>query len=209
VVNESSEPATGYAIVLPPTWRKIPLRQGTDQAIRKIQEEVFARLPPDVPRDRVTPYRVELERRLGGLVAEARKASGLDLYLPVMLMHDAPVAASFVVSEVSFGSQEEIDPGLIAVRLAAGTEDSATVSVDGAVGVRIERVGAPEPGKEIETASRRVDYVISVPGDPDRWLEIAFSTLGGGDPSDQYAKLLVELFDAIMSTFRWTQAQAG
>jgi hypothetical protein len=127
-----------------------------------------------------------------------------------MLMHDAPVAASFVVSEVSFGSQEEIDPGLIAARLAAAqAEGSATVSVNGAVGVRIERVGAPEPGKEIETASLRVDYVISVPGDPDRWLEIAFSTLGGGDPSDQYAKLLVELFDAIMSTFRWTQAHAG
>jgi hypothetical protein len=209
VIDESAEAAAGYAIVLPPTWRKIPLRQGTDQAIRKILEEVFARFPRTLPRDRVSPYRMELERRLGGLVAEARKASGLDLYLPVMLMHEAPVAASFVVSEVSFGSQEEIDPALIAVHLVAETEGSATVSVDGAVGARIERVGAPEPGKEIENASRRVDYVISVPGDPDRWLEIAFSTLGGGDPSDQYAKLLVELFDAIMSTFRWTQAPPG
>jgi hypothetical protein len=35
---------------------------------------------------------------------------------------------------------------------------------------------------------------------------VAFSTLGGGDPDDQYAKILVELFDAIMSTFRWCRA---
>jgi hypothetical protein len=31
----------------------------------------------------------------------------------------------------------------------------------------------------------------------------AFSTFGGGDPDDGFAGLLVELFDAIISTFRW------
>jgi hypothetical protein len=35
-------------------------------------------------------------------------------------------------------------------------------------------------------------------------MVITFSTLGDGDPSGQYAGLLAELFDAIMSTFRWT-----
>jgi hypothetical protein len=31
-----------------------------------------------------------------------------------------------------------------------------------------------------------------------------FSTLGSGDPDGEYAKILVELFDAMMSTFRWS-----
>lgn len=37
-----------------------------------------------------------------------------------------------------------------------------------------------------------------------RWLIAAFSTLGDGDPGGEHAKILVELFDAIMSTFHWT-----
>ena len=52
-------------------------------------------------------------------------------------------------------------------------------------------------------ASRHVDYVIPVPGRPGRWLVIAFSTLGGGDPGDEIARRLTELFDAIVSTFGW------
>jgi hypothetical protein len=49
-----------------------------------------------------------------------------------------------------------------------------------------------------------VDYVVAVPGDPDRYLAVAFSTFGGGDPDDAFARQLVELFDAMMSTWRWT-----
>jgi hypothetical protein len=40
-----------------------------------------------------------------------------------------------------------------------------------------------------------------MPGD---WLIIAFSTLGDGRPEGPFTRLLVELFDAIVSTFRWT-----
>jgi hypothetical protein len=33
---------------------------------------------------------------------------------------------------------------------------------------------------------------------------VVFSTLGDSDPEGEFAKILVQLFDAIMSTFRWT-----
>jgi hypothetical protein len=46
-----------------------------------------------------------------------------------------------------------------------------------------------------------------VPGADDRWLVFAFSALGVGDPGDALAGLLVTLFDAIMSTFRWTSTK--
>jgi hypothetical protein len=98
-----------------------------------------------------------------------------------------------------------VDPAMIVSHLAAESRDARPAMVDGAMAVRIERTAAPQPAEGVEYGSRRVDYVISVPEDPDRWLAVAFSTLGGGDPDDQYARLLVELFDAIMSTFRWSR----
>lgn len=75
--------------------------------------------------------------------------------------------------------------------------------MDGVAAVRIERTAAPDPDREIEFGSRRVDYVIPVPGQPEQWLIAAFSTLGSGDPDGEHARLLAGLFDAIMSTFGW------
>lgn len=209
--RESEEdPATaaspaGYTLVLPPAWRKIPVRRGTDQAIRAIVDQVFSNLPTNVPRDKVAPYRKEVERQLTSAAGRARRSGAVDLYLPVELMHGAPVAASFIVSEGALGSVTDIEPELILSYLAAGRDGNRAVTVDGAIGVRLERIARPDPAQELEHGSRRVDYVISVPAQTDRWVVVAFSTLGGGDPDDQYAKILVELFDAIMGTFRWSR----
>jgi hypothetical protein len=199
------DPPTGYKIVLPPEWRKIPLRDGTDEAVKKTIKDTFARLPRNVPRDKTTPYRIELKRRLANIVAGARSRAAIDLYLPVEMMHGAPVAASFLVSEVSFGSVNAMNPALLVSHLASENDDSQPVTLDGALGVRVERTAPPDPSQGIDHGSRRVTYMLSVPADPDRWLEIVFSTLGGGDPDDDYARLLVLLFDAIMATFRWTR----
>jgi hypothetical protein len=196
----------GYAIVMPPGWEQIPLRQGTDAAVKKILDNAFGRLGPDLPRDRVTPYRKELERRLGRVISQARNNGGFCLYLPVEHMHQAPIAASFVVSQGSLGSDQQIAPAAIMSELISGLEGAEQVTVDGVPAARIERVAPPEPETEIEQGSRRVDYVIPVPGQHDEWLVVAFSTLGGGDPEDEYAILQAELFDAIMATFRWTPA---
>lgn len=189
--------------MLPPQWQQIPLRNGTETAVRNILDGAFSRLRRDLPRDKLAPYRGELERRLAQLAAQARRNGGTCLYLPVEPMHGIPVAASFVVSEGSIGAGT-IDPGLIAAHLADGSNGPTPVTADGATAIRIERIAPPDPANEIDHRSHRVDYVISVPGQDDRWLIVAFSTIGSGDPDGAHAKLLVELFDAIMSTFRWT-----
>jgi hypothetical protein len=194
--------AAAYSVVLPPQWAQIPLRNGTDDAIANVLDNAFARLPRELPRDRVTPYRRELGRRLGQLAGQARRSGGLCLYLPVEPMHGTPIAASFVISAGSLGSGD-VDPGLIASQLAAGQEGATPAMVDGAAAVRIERTAPPDPEREIEFGSRRVDYVIPVPGQPGQWLIAAFSTLGSGDPDGEHARLLTGLFDAIMSTFSW------
>ena len=211
VPGPAGGPATGYTVVLPPGWEQIPVRAGTRDAIRKIADRTFAHAADGVPRDKVTPYRIELERRLSDAASQARSRGGVLLYLPVTLRHGAPLGASFVVSEGSLGSLDGIEPAMVISALAAADagDGRRAVTVDGAVSLRLEHTSPPQPGKGIDYGSRRVDYVIPVPASQDRWLVIAFSTLGGGDPDDQYARIMVELFDAIMSTFRWTQPQGA
>lgn len=76
----------------------------------------------------------------------------------------------------------------------------------GTAATRTEHVAAADPEQGLDYASRRVDYVLPVPDDPDRWVIVSFSTLGSGDPGDEFAQLLAELFDAIMTTFRWRRS---
>ena len=192
-------PPSGYTLVLPPGWSRIPLRRGTEQAITAILDRSFAGLP----RDQVASLRRELQLRLRELAGRARENSGLDLYLPTERMGDVTVTASFVVAEMSLISAEPVDPGMLIARLVTDSEQTTTVQFAGTAGTRTEHVEEADPEQGVEYASRRVDYVLPVPADPDRWVVVTFSTLGAGDPTDEFAQLLVELFDAIMTTFRW------
>jgi hypothetical protein len=195
--------AAGYTLVLPPGWERIPARQGSDDAIKAILDDKFRELPPDLPRDQLAPYRAEIEGRLRRAAAQARKNGAIDLYLPVQLRDGLPVPASFVVSEGSIPTAGIDEPEQIVSYLVTEGADSAAVTVDGVTGARSEQAAGPDPDQGIEYGSRRVDYAVPVPGDAGRWLLFVFSTLGAGDPDDQVARMLVQLFDAMMSTFRW------
>ena len=64
-VTKPASPPTGYGFLLPEDWVQIPLRQGdAEEAVRSLVTSAFARVPADVPRDKLTPLRLELERRL-------------------------------------------------------------------------------------------------------------------------------------------------
>jgi hypothetical protein len=195
--------AGGYTVVIPPGWCRIPLRHGTNAAIKKILDRSFRHLP----RDRVAPYRMEIERRLKALVAQSRSNAGLDLYFPVEPAQDGPVPASFLVSEARYSAPaedgEEIDPAQVLAYLASESAGARIIEADGAPGLRTEQIVRPGPEAEFQYASRRVEYTLAVPGNPGRWLVAAFSTPGSADPDGQLARLLTELFDAIMLTFRW------
>lgn len=194
----TSTPAAGYALVLPPGWARIPLRTGTEQTIDAIVDRTFAGLP----RDQVASLRRDLQVRLRELTTAARRGNGLDVYLPTERLHGFTAGASFVVAEVAFDSTERLEPALLIARLT-GAESSSPVQVGGVVGVRSEKVAPPRPDGGEDVGSRRIDYAFPVPGDDDRWVLVSFSTIGQGDPGDALADLLVELFDAIMTTFRW------
>jgi hypothetical protein len=204
VVDVGAPPAPdGYTLVMPPGWERVPLRSGTDDALRKIVDDAVARAPDDVPRDKLSLVRMELLKRLRKSARDARDHSGLDLYLPVEEIHGVTVGASFVVSEFSFDSVAEVQPALVAARLLSTTDEAVPVTVDDALGVRVERVVEADARRGADFPARRVDYVLSVPEDPVRWVTVGFSTVADGDPRGELADVLVELFDAIMTTFRW------
>jgi hypothetical protein len=208
----TGQQAAAYSIVLPPGWRRIPVRWGSKKAIREAVDEAFSVLPKDAPRDKVGPYRKEMERHLTDLVKDARTKGGIDLYLPILPVYGAPMPASFVVADISEALRpagEVPDPAQAIVMFAAGNDHAHPVTVDGAVGLRIEKTGRASLEKSEEYGTHQVDYLLSVPGTRDRWLAVYFATLGGGNPDDQVAALLTSLFDAMMTTFRWEQEVQG
>ncbi|MFD4620360.1 hypothetical protein [Streptomyces sp. NPDC058475] len=219
-VAEPDSPPTGYRLLLPEDWVQIPLRPGeAEEAVRSLVTSAFARVPADVPRDKLTALRLELERRLRAAVAEARRAKALEMYLPVKLAGEVNLGASFTVSNARLtarsGPDGDLgrvsDPAEIAVQLLSGNGAASTSEmdlssgeVDGALAVRRERVVPAAPERGVELASRRVEYLVAVPGDPSQWLVAAFSTIGAGNPRDDLADATVEWFDALMTTFRWS-----
>jgi hypothetical protein len=219
-VTTPDSPPTGYGFLLPEDWVQIPLRHAdAEDAVRSVVASSFARVPTDVPRDKLTPLRLELERRLRAAVAEARRAGALEMYLPVKLAGEVNLGASFTVSHTRLpartgpdgGSGRVSDSAEIAVQLLVGDgaasspeTDLSSGEVDGAVAVRRERVVPADPEHGAELASRRVEYLVAVPGDPSQWLVVAFSTIGAGNPRDDLADAMVEWFNALMTTFRWS-----
>jgi hypothetical protein len=206
-VNPKRGAAASYSLVLPPGWVRVPLREGTAEAL---EEKVFRgveKVPAGVARDDGMAYRLYVRRRVEKLVGEARKAGGLDLYVPVGVRARGAIAASFVVGEVAVRGEGSAPAEAVVARLAG---DAGEVrGVGDTVAARWEYVRGPSAAEaEVDTASRHVDYVLPVPGDEGRrWLAVSFSTAGDGDPGSAFTRALAELFDAVMTTFQWSRTE--
>jgi hypothetical protein len=200
---------TSYRVVLPHPWVRIPVLSGTEERVREIVDRAAERLPKDAPPDQVGPWKRELERRLVSDVRSAGDHGGVDFYVPAGRWQGFLVAASFVVSEITPPGMLPDDPDAavsgVYAELIAGSAGATPVSIDDTVWVRSEHVVAPDPerAKELDVPTRRVSYVTAVPDDPRRWVLSAFSCAGDGDPDSELTHLIVELFDAIMGTWRW------
>lgn len=188
----------GYRLVVPREWHKIPVRRGTDKALKELLDQAFARHS----RDAVAQYRRELEARLKKAVKQARTNAGVDMFIPFG-RQDRNLPASFLISYVEFGSPNAPSKDAVLAEVASTLVGAVSVTLDGTAGVRTERVHAAEPERDVPYPSRRVEYLLPVPGSADSWLSAAFSTVGGEGPDDGFARLLCSLFDAIMTTFRW------
>ncbi len=199
---------SGYSVVVPPGWSRIPVRHGTTAAVQEIADEVLAGIPANAPREHAAQIKDQIIRRLAELAERARPLGGVDLYLPISHLHGTAVPASFIVSEGRPPAAGIVDSGQVAGYLATAATGASPVMVDGCAGARLESTAPAETVLGIEAASRRVDYLLPVPGQPGQWLIVTFAASDGGDPDGAFANLLVELFDSIMLTFRWVADHA-
>ncbi|CAM5251353.1 hypothetical protein SALBM135S_09091 [Streptomyces alboniger] len=197
--------AFGYTLVIPPGWTRIPLREGTREAVKQIVDEAAEKLSDDLPKDKVTDARMELYRRLNASVKEAQRRDGVDLYLPVEPMYGYLIAASIIVAKLDTALREGVGGQDVLTQLLTASEDSEPAEVGGSPAVRKERTMPADPAKGADAPSKHVDYLVQVPstGADAGWVVASFSTLGNGDPESDFTEILVELFDAVMTTFRW------
>ncbi|MBU5943758.1 hypothetical protein ACPCSL_27115 [Streptomyces griseoincarnatus] len=198
--------STGFNLVLPPGWGKIDLNEEVvNDSVLALVDRSIDQLPEDLPRDDVSKVRMELFKQLRKAARKASRANGMMLYLPVERVRGSVIPASFVVSEPITAIGAGFHPDQVLKGVAAERGESEAVTVDGSAGTRVERIVPPPEGSEIEFPSRRVEYILPLPGSPfPSWLAITFSTIGDGKPDSEYSSALVNLFDAVMTTFRWS-----
>ena len=203
--DTSAGTPTGYTLVPPPGWDMIPLRAGTNEAIKRIVDGSVQELPADIPRDDLTKARLELIKRLRKVARQAREARALDLHLPVERVDGMTLPASFIISEPLTASSVGMDSAMVLSYLRPNASQSEEVTIDGATGFRVDGVAQPDPSREVEHCSRRVEYILKIPNHATpKWLTVSFSTIADGRPDSELADILVELFDAVMTTFRWS-----
>ncbi|CAL9457870.1 hypothetical protein [Streptomyces sp. enrichment culture] len=205
-----------YELVLPPGWVRIPLREGTKEALEKVLFTHMGQVPEGIPRDAAMRFRLDMRRRLEKQARAARRNGGLDLYLPVLPRGGIFLMASFIVAEMPIGQDRSVPPQAVIAQLAdegvpGGT--AAMVEVAGEPALRRDYASAVDEEQQgsasgdVQPAAlptRRVDYVIPVAGDSGRWISITFSTPGDGDIDSEFTDVLVELFDAVVGTFKWS-----
>ncbi|MET0931322.1 MAG: hypothetical protein ABWX74_17510 [Aeromicrobium sp.] len=199
---------TAYRVALPHPWQRIPLDDSMGSTVDEIVEATVRRIPADVPPDQVAQTRIKLEGMLLKDLRHAKDNGGLDYYLPTDLVHGIQISASFLVSGlIPDASVPDGLTGRVLASLIASSDDAAPVDAGGSVWVRSTSVIESRPDDLVKDASRarKVEYTTAVPGDERRWIIVSFTTLGDGDPDSEFTGLMVELFDAIMSTWRWLE----
>lgn len=196
-----------YSIVQIPGWETLSLHPRDHGALeRRLDELAHGSVPAEVPRDTATPFRKEVRKELVRVVEQAQAAGAGLIALPVETVDGKAVPASYTVSE-----WRDPDPGDTAPLdlLKAIAEGSAArpeiVDVDGQPALREETVESANPEAEplATHPGRRVTYTVSAPDSRQSWVIFTFVTLGDGDPDGPLARLLVELFDAHLTTLRW------
>ncbi|MFD5181988.1 hypothetical protein ACFWMQ_04980 [Streptomyces sp. NPDC058372] len=197
----------GFDLVLPPGWDTIPLRSGTGEAIQRIVKKSVSQLPASFPKDDIPNARLKLIKELKDSVKEARKSDGLTLYLPVERMHGLLVPASFVASKPLAAPTTSSEPRAVLHDLARTSEDASVRKLDGSDAVRTLRKQTASPDRGVDVPSWQVQYTVPIPGPaPTHWLTFSFGTLTTTAVDLEFTETLIDLFDAVMTTFRWSYA---
>lgn len=198
---------SAYSIVQIPGWEALSLHPRDHGALeRRLNELAHDSVAAEVPRDTATPFRKEVRKELARVVEQAQAAGAGLLALPVETVDGAAIPASYTVSEWRDPDPDDVAPlDLLKAIAAASAARTKIVDVDGQPALREETVESADPEAEplATHAGRRVTYTVSAPDSQHSWVIFIFITLGDGNPDGPLADLLVELFDAHLTTLRW------
>ena len=205
---------TGYRLVLPTPWERIGLQEDYQARVTAILDRSQERVreQTDAPPDQVAQLRRQIEGNLLSRLRRAKDGGAVDYYLPTDVHRGGmQLNANFLVSMVTPDAllEEEHVGSVMASLIADG--DRSPRTVDDTVWLRSEKVLKGSSASEDETTldHRRVEYVTAMPGNARTWVIVSFTAAGDGDPEGATAHLLVELFDAIMGTWRWSPDPPG
>jgi len=220
-----------YSVTVPPGWVRLEI-DGDDGAARV--GEVVDHLSAAVPRDSAPVVRRQIESQLHGLVDDARARGAVDLLVPVERIDGLTLPASVMatvvtvpeaggashedvlVAMVARGAGEPVAVGdAVAVRSVTRRDVTALLETEVARTERaLQAAGAaagPHAGAvdDVEPAagasSRHVRYLLGIPGRPREFLALTLAVLEpSDDPEAELGDALTELFDAVVSTLRWS-----
>lgn len=199
----------GFNLVPPPGWDVIPLHSGTREAMDRIVRKAVAQLPVGFPKDDIPKARLKLTQEMKKVVRRARAKGGMTLYLPAERLHGIALPVSIVASEpIEIPRvRPESGPEAVLAALASETPGAEIRELDDTAALRSEREVPADPEQGVEVAHRRVEYLVPIPDStPDKYLTFSYSVLIAPGPDPAFYDTLVELFDAVMGTFRWTYA---
>ncbi|MCR2827979.1 hypothetical protein [Microbacterium sp. zg.Y909] len=171
-----------YRVVLPPGWLLLPVRDRSDDELRRLITDQYAHLP----RDSAGPYIGRLADAIVDGARQARELDVIDILLPLGTAWQAPVSTSIAIA---IGRDDDAEPAGEVVETSAGAA---------------WRVQTERPAQ----ALRRVEYVWRVPDATGLLLVASFSIVGDDDPELQpIVDALTGLCDALVATVRWDADQ--
>ncbi|MFJ4358806.1 hypothetical protein ACIP25_21275 [Streptomyces massasporeus] len=207
--TEQRRAPNGFNLVPPPGWDVIPLHTGTQEAMERIVQKAVRQLPVGFPKDDIPKARLRLTHEMKKVVRRARAKGGMTLYLPTERLHGVALPVSIVASEpIEIPRVRPASgPEAVLAALASEIRGAEMRLLDDTAALRSERDVPADAAQGVDVAHRQVEYLVPIPDStPDRYLTFSFSALIGPGSVPAFYVTLVELFDAVMSTFRWSYA---
>jgi hypothetical protein len=218
-----------YSVTVPPGWARLEIDGDVDAQVRPLVDHLTA----PVPRDSAPAVRHHVEQQLRSIVADARRRGAVDLLVPVERVEGLTIPASVMatvvdvpeagashedvlVAMVARGAGEPVAVGdAVAVRSVTRRDVTAQLGAEVSRTERVlEEAGAPAGplatvADDAEPAagavSRHVRYLLGIPGRPRQFLALTLAVLEpADDPEAELGDALTELFDAVVSTLRWS-----
>ncbi len=212
-----------FSLLLPPDWTLIDPADPASGV-----DEASAAMVRDRPADQRARAQAAVAAQLKALAAEFAGQGFAALALGVSPLDHRFSAPIVVVRPLDLPDEE--DPVNLLVALAGSSPDAQLMEIDHLVGLRLretdemptaeqsldalpqglrEELSAHPDAEELvrregPTMARRVRYLMGLPNDRERWVEIFASVQCPSDPDGvALADAFTETFDALASSFEW------